>query len=116
MKFLTAYNFDFSKVKGEDCSAPSLSQPDMAYTVYELFERFANGVMPAVSKVPVFEPDPDFDNVDVTMDPAFDLSDYTTEMLSLELERRERQIERARPLQNDVSKQEPERSDGDDEK
>lgn len=78
MEFRTPYNF---KLEDRDCETitdPSMTVPDMSYTIPELFARFAAG-----RSVPVFDKgyysgvDPDLDDFDPTESGDFDLADYT---------------------------------------
>lgn len=77
--YRTNYNFVLEEVDKEHNHAPSLTVPDMSYTMKEIIEKFTQGVLPDLSKVGGYpEEDPTFDDTDPVRDPAWDLADATT--------------------------------------
>lgn len=83
-KFRSAYSFTPLETDYEAGGGISLTLPDDSYSVEDLLRRYANGIMPPVGRNVYFEDDPDFDNIDPTLDPSFDLSDATAIMQDLE--------------------------------
>jgi len=80
MKYKTQspYTFDPSEHRGENLEPGSLTIQGDAYSIKELLEKYANGVMPAIGKTGDFEEEPDIDSPDPTRAPDFDLSDLDT--------------------------------------
>jgi len=58
--FITPYTFDPAKFAGEVNKEPSLTVPDMSFSIQELLERFTT--MPEIIKQGFFEENPDFDD------------------------------------------------------
>lgn len=87
--FNTAYNYDFSEARNFEPASkmPHETIPEQAYTIDELLKRFASNNLPDIQKNPIYENEPTFDSYDVTLDPAFDLSDYTLHSNSLRANR-----------------------------
>mgnify|MGYP000667838063 CR=1 FL=1 len=77
IKVRTPLGYNPSISEQETNNEPSQTIPDLSYTIRELLEKFAHGVMPPVGRDVVYDEDPDIDNPDPTRDPAFDLSDAT---------------------------------------
>jgi len=75
MKFNSKFHFKPEQHRGEDLSEGSLTIQGDAYSIKELLEKYANGVMPAIGKTGDFEEEPDIDSPDPTRAPDFDLSD-----------------------------------------
>jgi len=73
---------------------PSLTVPDMAMSMAEIMQRFMRGQELPIGSNMYFDSDNgevDFDSVDPTRDPAFDLADYT--MLNEEIKRKKSEAE-----------------------
>lgn len=85
MVFRTQFNYNGDRGERNNGLA-SMTVPDQSYTVRELLQKFTSGGMPDVAKVPQYEEDPDFDDIDPTRLPDFDLADLTE--LQLELDQR----------------------------
>lgn len=77
MKYKTWYNYKLNKEGMEKNGLPSETIPGQSYTIRELLEKFTHGVSPAVAKIPTYDPDQGFDDVDPTSAPDFDLADVT---------------------------------------
>ncbi|MEM3318498.1 MAG: hypothetical protein QXT80_03010 [Thermoplasmatales archaeon] len=75
MEIMFKTQFNSVPDSGEINDEVSLTVPDMSYTVRELLEKFTSGVMPAVERNPLYEDDPDFDNIDPSRLGDFDLVD-----------------------------------------
>lgn len=82
MKFVTVMEY---VPKRTTISADTQTQPDLSYTVSELFDRMVHGMPLPDNVIPTYyDDDEDIDNPDVTQRVGFDLADYTEEMLALE--------------------------------
>ncbi|AXH76479.1 MAG: hypothetical protein [Microviridae sp.] len=56
--------------------APSMTIPDMSLTVQEIIDMYTRGQIPPVAmQNAIGYPDPDFDDLDPTQEPAFDIVD-----------------------------------------
>lgn len=81
------------------------TQPDLSYTVTQLFQRMAQGLPLADNVIPTYYDDnEDIDNPDPTQRPGFDLADYTEEMQKIEAKRSTEQPQANLP--NEVPKDE----------
>lgn len=58
--FITHYSFDPAKYAGEVNKEPSLTVPDMSFTIQELLERFTS--IPEIMKQGFYDDDPTFDD------------------------------------------------------
>lgn len=82
--------FKFQSITNRVSSAehqvePSVTIPDEAYSIQELFERYANGCMPDILRNPVFQGDDNlnFDDYDAMEDGDFDLVDAQEQLNEL---------------------------------
>lgn len=92
MKIHTNLSFKYDpKIHGENPVGKSMTQPDMAFSVQELLQRFTHGSMPAVVKEGHYQEDADFDNYDRTRNGAYDLADAVEESNELMLLREQRE-------------------------
>lgn len=74
-KVINYLEYDFTSQLGEINQEESVTVPGQAFTVKEVLLRFNNGTLPNIVQ-PVYHDDiEDFDNIDPTLDPAFDLVD-----------------------------------------
>jgi len=75
--FRTGYNRELTPSRGEVNTLPSMTQPDMGYSLREILDRFTNGMPLNVAKSYYYEdnPDEDFDAYDETRNPDFGLED-----------------------------------------
>lgn len=82
--FVTPYNYDASD---ELCfehnpGNPSLTVPDEALSLRDLLANYTHGIAPPVSQTTYYDSDFNdgltFDDVDPTLDPDFDLADYSS--------------------------------------
>lgn len=64
MKFTTTYNFLMKDKFIEKNDEPSQTIPGEAYTIQEIFERSAGGLLDNTNANPIFYDDMDFDDVD----------------------------------------------------
>lgn len=65
-------------------SQPSLTSPDMSYSIKTLLEKFTTGITPPVMRDGHYDSDASFENYDKTRNGDFDLTDATQELLQLE--------------------------------
>jgi len=75
--FRTGYNRELTPSRGEVNTLPSMTQPDMGYSLREILDRFTNGMALPVAKQYFYEDNDgeDFDAYDETRDPNFGLED-----------------------------------------
>lgn len=88
---------------GEFNTEDSQTIPGQTYTVSEVLFRFSNGTLPNIVKTPHYEDNPDFDNVDITQNPAFDMVDAENFVQKIKHQQSERK------LKKDLEKEEEER-------
>lgn len=91
LKFRNSTNYNYETMSGgEKNYLPSMTVPDMSLTIPEIIDRYTRGLPLSINPLPaVGYDDPDFDDVDPTRDPAFDLND--AKRLSSELEYKKQQ-------------------------
>ena len=83
MLFKTQWNSDLfvdDPTNGEVNNEPSMTIPDQSMSIEEIVTRFASGEPISVGQDVYYETDEvnaSFSDVDPTMDPSFDLSDYS---------------------------------------
>lgn len=92
-----AYNYKHTDKDFEGVVAGSMAMPNQAYSIKEILDRFARGMMPPIQKQGIYANDPTFDDVDPTRDPAFDLADVTErteeiDNLLTELEKKKKEL------------------------
>lgn len=75
MKVKTFMNYNHEEHPGQCDFSPSLTVPDMSYTIRELLERFTAGTMPPIARQSYYEESPDIDNPDPLDNGNFDLVD-----------------------------------------
>lgn len=83
-KFVTCYSYRLTTKGMEQPQGDSLTVPNDAYSIRDLMERFVKGIPPQIAKLPRFADMADFDNVDPTFDPAFDIVDAYHELEQIE--------------------------------
>ena len=92
--FVNRFTYDYTashvheKVIGE-----SETIPDQSYSIEEIITRFTGGIMPTVNNRVFYDDEPDFDSIDPTMRPDYDLVDALSDMdaLSRQFEARKKQ-------------------------
>lgn len=75
MKVKSAFNYNHKEHTGQSFKLPSMTVPDMSYTIRELLARFTAGTMPPVGRQVYYEDNPDINNPDPLDAPNFDLVD-----------------------------------------
>lgn len=89
-KFVTCYSYKLTAKGMEHPEGDSLTVPNDAYSIRDLMERFVKGIPPQIAKLPRFADMADFDNIDPTFDPAFDIVDAYNELNQIEARRASR--------------------------
>lgn len=74
-KVINYLEYDFKNHPGETNNQNSETVPGQAYTVTEVLLRFNNGTLPNIVQPVYYDDNEDFDNIDPTLNPAFDLVD-----------------------------------------
>lgn len=91
-KIATNQTFKYDPARhGENPEGASLTQPDLAFTIQDLLDRFTRGSMPPIVKQGFFEENPTFDSFDPTRSGAFDLADAVEEKMFLDARIKDRQ-------------------------
>ena len=67
--------YNHKENKGEVNNGESETVPGQAYTVTEVVLRFNNGTLPNIVQPVYYDDNEDFDNIDPTLNPAFDIVD-----------------------------------------
>ena len=96
MIFKTKYNFDPIEAIGEINEEPSLTVPDMNYTVREMLDKFVRGHELPVAEFGLFDEEEELDSWEINPRRlgTYDLTDLTE--MQLELEANLSEIKRAR--------------------
>lgn len=84
MNILTHYSYRPLASGMETPKGESLTIPDQSLTIREIVERFVMGEPTLGQRAVHYDEVEDFDNIDPTLDPAFDLADVST--ISSEIE------------------------------
>ncbi len=95
---------------GLKCVGESVTVPDDSYTIKELILRFNSGCMPAIGRNVIYDDDPDFECIDPTCSPDFDLVDHSelTARLSSDIARLSKALQpspKEDEVKEDVSKE-----------
>lgn len=92
----TQFNFEpFTQV--ENSEKPSLTLENEAYTIRELFERHAQGILPEYTDMQ-YDDDPQFEDADFTRDPDVDLTDIDNAKSILENIESKKESKRAQAI------------------
>ena len=110
--FVNRFTYDYKaphvheKVIGE-----SETIPDQSYSIEEIISRFTGGIMPTVNNRVFYDDDPDFDSIDPTMRPDYDLVDALSDMdaLSKQFEARKKKDDQPAELEQPEDKIAPEK-------
>lgn len=109
--FVNRFTYDYNaphlyeKVIGE-----SETIPDQSYSIEEIITRFTGGIMPTVNNRVFYDDDPDFDSIDPTMSPDYDLVDALADMdaLSKQFEARKKEDDQPAELEQPETQKAPE--------
>lgn len=82
IKIRTSLNYDPSEDKGEISLKPTQTIPDEALSIQEILQRFTQGYE-FPRKPTHYDDTDDFDDVDPTRAPDFDLSDAHQELMDM---------------------------------
>lgn len=74
-KVINYLEYNYIENLGEVNTEESETVPNQAYTVSEVLLRFSQGTLPNIDQPLYHDDTDDFDNIDPTLDPAFDLVD-----------------------------------------
>ena len=69
------FKYDHSAMTEKTSEEPSLTTPDMSYSIRNLLEKFTSGITPPVMREGKFDEDATFENYDITRNGDFDLAD-----------------------------------------
>lgn len=100
--------FTYKPVKGEEVKGKSLTVPHQAMTVKEIMQRFASGLpLNDLGKQVHYDSQEDVEQerVDPTLDPNFDLSDYTAIMNDIDYQIKQRKEAFAKSKADEVEEQ-----------
>lgn len=75
---------------GEINTAESETIPNQAFTVKEVLLRFNQGTLPNIVQPVYYDDTDDFDNIDPTLNPAFDMVDADNILNEINNNRKER--------------------------
>lgn len=82
MKFVTIFDYVPERTPMDDST---ITEPDLSFSVQELFERMAKGYPLTANTIPTYyEEGEDIDNPDPSQRPGFDLTDYSDAIVELE--------------------------------
>lgn len=99
MNFRTQYNFDPVSSPGKKFLKPSLTVPDMSFSIEDLLTRFTN--MPEIVKDPIYDPNPDFESgvpldVDLTdLDANARTISFLNDQIKAEIDENKRKVEQS---------------------
>lgn len=92
-KVINYLEYNHKEHLGEINTTESETIPGQAYTVKEVLLRFNNGTLPNIVQ-PVYHDDTDdFDDIDPTLDPAFDIVDAENILKQINNNKKERDKE-----------------------
>ena len=104
--FVNRFTYDYTApYVTETILGESETIPDQSYSIEEIITRFTGGIMPTVNNRVFYDDDPDFDSIDPTMRPDYDLVDALADMdaLSKQFEARKKEdLQPAQPEQPDI--------------
>ena len=74
-KVINYLEYNHKENPGEINTLESVTVPNQAFTVKEVLLRFNNGTLPNIVQPVYYDDTDDYDNIDPTQNPAFDLVD-----------------------------------------
>lgn len=84
VNFVNRFTYDYKDpFVYETIIGESETIPDQSYSIAEIITRFTGGIMPTVNNRVFYDDDPDFDSIDPTMRPDYDLVDALDDMDAL---------------------------------
>lgn len=110
--FVNRFTYDYTAPHvHEKVIGDSETIPDQSYSIEEIITRFTGGIMPTVNNRVFYDDDPDFDSIDPTMRPDYDLVDALSDMdaLSKHFEARKKEDIQPAELEQPEDKKAPEK-------
>lgn len=103
-KIVNYLNYDYTQDEGILNTLPSETVPNQAFSVNEVLLRFSQGTLPHIVQPVYYDDTDDFDNIDPTLNPAFDFVDADNILEEIKLNKKEREeIIQNSPQQKDKS-------------
>lgn len=106
-KVINNLQYNYKDNQGEINNEPSETVPNQSFTVGEVLLRFSNGTLPNIVQPVYYDDNDDFDNVDITQDPAFDLVDAENYKNYLATKKESEQKTKTNLSQSESQKNEP---------
>lgn len=89
-KVINYLEYNHTEHLGEINTAESETIPNQAFTVKEVLLRFNQGTLPNIVQPVYYDDTDDFDNIDPTLNPAFDMVDADNILNEINNNRKER--------------------------
>ena len=90
-KVINYLEYNHNENLGEINTMESETIPNQSFTVKEVLLRFNNGTLPNIVQPVYYDDTEDFDNIDPTLDPAFDLVDAENILTEINNNQKERE-------------------------
>lgn len=90
-KVINYLEYNHQENKGEKNTLESETVPNQAFTVKEVLLRYNNGTLPNIVQPVFYDDTDDFDNIDPTQNPAFDLVDAENILKQINNNKKERE-------------------------
>ena len=90
-KVINYLEYNHKENPGETNTGESKTVPNQAFTVREVLLRFNNGTLPNIVQPVYYDDTDDFDNIDPTQNPAFDLVDAENILNEINNNKKERE-------------------------
>ena len=84
-------DYNYKENEGEINLSESETVPNQAFTVTEVLLRFNNGTLPNIVQPVFYDDTDDFDNIDPTLNPAFDMVDAENILKEINNNKKERE-------------------------
>lgn len=84
-------DYNYKENEGEINLSESETVPNQAFTVKEVLLRFNNGTLPNIVQPVFYDDTEDFDNIDPTLNPAFDMVDAENILKQINNNKKERE-------------------------
>ena len=89
-KVINYLDYNYKENEGEINLSESETVPNQAFTVTEVLLRFNNGTLPNIVQPVFYDDTDDFDNIDPTLNPAFDMVDAENILKEINNNKKER--------------------------
>lgn len=90
-KVINNLEYNYKENKGEVNTLQSETIPNQAFTVTEVLLRFSQGTLPNIVQPVYYDDTEDFDNIDPTLNPAFDFVDADNILREIDNNKKERE-------------------------